>query len=444
MARTLRPPARGRFVIQVLFCERLCSNARPMFQPLSVFIGLRYVRSRQHKFFVSLITWVSLAGVSLGVAALIVILSVMNGFEGELRERLLSLNAQAHVTATGVAAPDGERALRERLQHLPGVVGAAPYIELTALAVRLPEMLPVVLRGIDPGPEATVADVRPLLVEGSIDALTAGSNAVILGRDIADQLGVRVGDHVTLLVPTASANGTPEPRLREFTVGGVFQAGLEDHDNTLILAHIDDVRAFAPLAQGASGLRLRFTDPLQVAQFMPAVRAAAGPNYTSSDWTQENASYFRAIRIEKTMMALILLLIVGVAAFNIVAMLVMVVNDKRTDIAILRTFGTSPQTIMRTFITQGLAIGWFGVAAGVALGVLLARNVSSIVPVLERLLHFQFLDADVYYITSIPSDLHPHDVAWISGAALILTLLSTIYPALRAARTPPADALRYE
>jgi lipoprotein-releasing system permease protein len=415
-----------------------------MFQPLSVFLGLRYVRSRQHKFFVSLITWVSLAGVSLGVAALIVILSVMNGFEGELRERLLSLSAQAHVTAIGVAAPDGERALRERLQRLPGVVGVAPYIELTALAVRVPEMLPVVLRGIAPDQEAAVADVRPLLVEGSIDALASGSNAVILGRDIADQLGVRVGDQVTLLVPTAAANGTPEPRLREFTVGAVFQAGLEDHDNTLILAHIDDVRAFAPLAQGASGLRLRFTDPLQVARFMPAVRAAAGRDYTASDWTQDNASYFRAIRIEKTMMALILLLIVGVAAFNIVAMLVMVVNDKRTDIAILRTFGTSPQTIMRTFITQGLAIGWFGVAAGVALGVVLASNVSTIVPVLERLLHFQFLDAEVYYITSIPSELHPHDVAWISGAALILTLLSTIYPALRAARTPPAEALRYE
>ncbi len=415
-----------------------------MFQPLSVFLGLRYVRSRQHKFFVSLITWVSLAGVSLGVAALIVILSVMNGFEGELRERLLSLSAQAHVTAKGVAAPDGERALRERLQRLPGVIGVAPYMELTALVVRLPEMLPVVLRGIAPGLEAAVADVRPLLVEGSIDALTPGSNAVILGRDIADQLGARLGDRVTLLVPTAAANGTPEPRLREFTVGGVFQAGLEDHDNTLVLAHIDDVRAFAPLALGASGLRLRFTDPLRVGQFMPAVRAAAGHDYTSSDWTQENASYFRAIRIEKTMMALILLLIVAVAAFNIVAMLVMVVNDKRTDIAILRTFGTSPQTIMRAFITQGLAIGWFGVAVGVGLGVLLARNVSSIVPVLERLLHFQFLDAEVYYITSIPSELHPHDVAWISGAALILTLLSTIYPALRAARTPPADALRYE
>ena len=415
-----------------------------MFQPLSVFIGLRYVRSRQHKFFVSLITWVSLAGVSLGVAALIVILSVMNGFEGELRERLLSLNAQAHVTATGVAASDGERALRERLQRLPGVVGVAPYIELTALAVRLPEMLPVVLRGIDPGLEAGVADVRPLLVEGELGALQPASDAVILGRDIADQLGVRVGDRITLLVPTAAANGTPEPRLREFTVGGVFQAGLEDHDNTLILADFDDVRAFAPLAQGASGLRLRFTDALQVGRFMPAVRAAVGAGYTTSDWTQENAGYFRAIRIEKTMMALILLLIVAVAAFNIVAMLVMVVNDKRTDIAILRTFGTSPRSIMQTFITQGLAIGWFGVATGVALGVLLARNVSTIVPVLERVLHFQFLDSQVYYITSIPSELHLHDVAWISGAAFVLTLMSTIYPALRAARTPPADALRYE
>jgi lipoprotein-releasing system permease protein len=304
-------------------------------------------------------------------------------------------------------------------------------------------MLPVVLRGIDPALEAAVTDVRPLLVEGKLDALQPGSNAIILGRDIADQLGVQLGDQVTLLVPMATANGTPEPRLREFTVGGVFQAGLEDHDNTLVLAHLADVRAFAPLAQGASGLRLRFSDALQVDQFMPAVRAAVGEGYTTSDWTQENASYFRAIRIEKTMMALILLLIVGVAAFNIVAMLVMVVNDKRTDIAILRTFGTSPASIMQAFITQGLAIGWFGVAAGVALGVVLARNVSTIVPVLERLLHFQFLDSQVYYITAIPSELHLHDVAWISAAALVLTLLSTIYPALSAARTPPADALRY-
>ena len=415
-----------------------------MFQPLPVFVGLRYVRSRQQKFFVSLITWVSLAGVALGVAALIVILSVMNGFEGELRDRLLALGAQAHVVDQGVPSSDGEHALRERLGRLPGVVGVSPYMELTALAVRWPEMLPVQLRGIDPAAEERVSDVRPLLVEGALSSLQAGSNAVILGRDIADQLGLRVGDRVTLLVPMAGTSGLPEPRLREFTVGGVFQAGLEDLDNTLILAQLDDVRAFAPRSLGTSGVRLRFNDALQVAQFMPAVRSALGPGYLSSDWTEDNANYFRAIRIEKTMMALILLLIVAVAAFNTVAMLVMVVNDKRTDIAILRTFGASPRSILQTFMVQGLAIGWFGVAGGLALGVILARHVSSIVPVLERLFGFHFLDAQVYYITTIPSELHRHDVLWIAAAAFGLTLLSTIYPAIRAAHTPPADALRYE
>jgi lipoprotein-releasing system permease protein len=415
-----------------------------MFQPLPVFIGLRYVRSRQHKFFVSLITWVSLAGVSLGVAALIVILSVMNGFEGELRDRLLALGAQAHVVNEGVPAGDAEQALRQRLQALPGVVGVSPYIELTALAVHWPEMLPVVLRGIDPGQERRVADVTPLLVEGTLKALQPGSNAVIVGRDIADQLGLRVGDSMTLLVPMAAASGLPEPRLRQFTVGAVFQAGLEDLDNSLILAHIVDVRAFAPRSQGSSGLRLRFTDALQATRFMPAVRAALGAGYRSSDWTEDNADYFRAIRIEKTMMALILLLIVAVAAFNTVAMLVMVVNDKRTDIAILRTLGASRASILQIFITQGLAIGWFGVAGGLALGVIVARHVDTIVPVLERLFGFHFLDAQVYYITTIPSELHLHDVVWIAAAAFGLTLLSTIYPALRAAATPPADALRYE
>ena len=415
-----------------------------MFQPLSLFIGLRYVRSRQHKFFVSLITWVSLVGVALGVAALIVILSVMNGFEAELRDRLLVLSAQARIVNQGFAAADGERALHERLQRLPGVRGVAPYMDLTALAVHVPDMVPVVLRGIDPALEQQVTDFRSLLVEGSLKALTPGSDAVILGQEIADQLGVHSGDAITLLAPMQGANGTPEPRLRQFHVAGIFAAGLEEDDNSLILASLSDVRAFAPLAQGASGLRLRFDDPLKVVQYMPAVRAAAGSGYLVRDWTQDNANYFRAIRIEKTMMALILLLIVAVAAFNIVAMLVMVVNDKRTDIAILRTLGASPGHIMRTFVTQGVAIGWFGVAAGLALGLLLALHVSSIVPVLERVFHFQFFSADVYYITSIPSEVHGAEVAWVSPAALLLTLGSTIYPALRAAATPPAEALRYE
>ncbi len=414
-----------------------------MFHPLPVFVGLRYVRSRQHKFFVSLITWVSLAGLALGVAALIVILSVMNGLASELRDRLLVLSAHARVVNPGLTALDGERALRERLQRLAGVVGVAPYMDLTALAVREPDMVPIQLRGIEPALEQRVSDFRPLLVEGNLAALQPGSNAVIVGSDIADELSLHSGDAITLLAPTVGANGTPEPRLRQFHVAGIFDAQLEE-DNSLILARLADVRAFAPLTQGASGLQLRFDDPLKVVQYMPAVRAAVGAGYLVSDWTQDNADYFRAIRIEKTMMALILLLIVAVAAFNIVAMLVMVVNDKRTDIAILRTFGVSPASVMQTFITQGIAIGWLGVAAGIGLGLALALHVSTIVPVLERVFHFQLFNAEIYYITSVPSEVHWPEVGWISAAALLLTLCSTIYPALRAAATPPADALRYE
>jgi lipoprotein-releasing system permease protein len=415
-----------------------------MFQPLSLFIGLRYVRSRRHRFFVSRTTWVSLSGVALGVAALIVILSVMNGLEGELRNSLLSLDGHAHVVAQGTPAADGYATLQARLRALPGVIGVAPFIELTGLIEHQTDMLPVILRGIDPAAEGSVADVRPFLVDGDYGALQPSSNAVILGRDIADQLNVRVGDGVTLLVPMAGSSGLPEPRLRQFKVGGIFSAGLEDHDNMLVLADIDDVRAFAPEAEGASGLRLRFNDAMQVGLYMPAVRAAVGPGFVVSDWTQDDASYFRAIGIEKTMMSLILLLIVAVAAFSIVAMLVMVVNDKRTDIAILRTLGASPSTVMRVFMTQGLVIAWFGVGVGVLLGVLLARNVTSIVPVLEKLFHFEIFDSNVYETSEITSDLRAQDVVWISLAALILTLGSTIYPAVRAARTPPADSLRYE
>ena len=415
-----------------------------MFQPLSLFVGLRYVRARQHKFFVSFITWVSLAGVAVGVAALIVVLSVMNGFEGELRDRLLALSAHARVVASGAAERVDNVALAGRLRALPGVAGVAPYMDLQALVVHRPDMLPLTLRGIDAAAEHQVTDIESLMVAGHYAALTAGSQALIMGAALAEQLGVGVGDQVTILVPVASANAPPEPRLRVFTLAGIFEAGIQDHDSTLALAALADVQAFAPQAEGASGLRLRFDDALRAPEYMPAVRRAVGPGALVRDWTQDHASYFRAIRIEKTMMALILLLIVAVAAFNIVAMLVMVVTDKRTDIAILRTLGAAPGTILRVFMIQGLVIGWCGVAAGVALGVLIARHVDRIVPILERLFRFRFLDADVYYATNIPSTLHGRDVLWISAAALLLTLAATIYPARRAAATPPAAALRYE
>jgi lipoprotein-releasing system permease protein len=415
-----------------------------MFQPLSMFVGLRYVRARQHTFFVSFITWVSLGGVALGVAALIVVLSVMNGLKNELRDRLLTLTAHARVVDQRPAGTVDDAALAGRLRRLPGVVGVAPYMELQALALHGSEMVPIMLRGIDPRREDAVTSLGPLLLTGRLGSLEPGANRLILGEALADQLGAADGDPVTLLVPIAAADAPPEPQMRIFTVAGVFSAGIQDHDSGLALASLADVRSFAPRAVGASGLHLRFNDALAAPLYMPAVRAAAGPAMLVRDWTQDNANYFRAIRIEKTMVALILLLIVGVAAFNIIAMLVMVVTDKRTDIAILRTFGAAPGTVLRIFMTQGLVIGWCGVAAGVGLGVLVARNVGTIAPFLERLFHFRFFDADVFYITALPSDLQSQDVAWISIAALLLTLAATIYPALRAAATPPAAALRYE
>jgi len=415
-----------------------------MFQPLSLFVGLRYVRARQHTFYVSFITWVSLAGVALGVGALIVVLSVMNGLKGELRDRLLTLTAHARIVDERPAQDADDGALGERVRQLPGVVGVAPYMDLQALAMHGSDMLPVTLRGIDPQREPAVTRLSPLLVAGSLTDLRDGSNRLIVGEAFAEQLGVNVGDAVTLLVPIASANAPPEPQLRVFTIAGIFSAGIQDHDSSLALATLSDVRAFAPKAVAASGLRVRFRDPLATPQYMPAVRRAAGAGMLVRDWTQDNANYFRAVRIEKTMVALILLLIVAVAAFNIVAMLVMVVTEKRTVIAILRTLGAAPATVLRIFITQGLVIGWCGVAAGVGMGVLVARNVGSIAPFLERLFGFHFFDANVFYITALPSELQSEDVLWISAAALLLTLAATVYPALRAAATPPAAALRYE
>ena len=405
-----------------------------MFHPLSLYVGLRYVRARTHKFFVSFITWVSLIGVCVGVAALIVILSVMNGFEGELRERLLSLSAHARIVAAAAA---------HAARSVSGVRGVAPYLEAQALAVRPPEMLPITVRGIEPRSEASVTQVARFVKEGHLEDLRPGSDRAIVGDVVAEELGVTSGDTVTLLIPTIAADGTPTPKLRELKVTGIFEAGLQEHDATLLFANIDDVRALGVAASG-EGLHVRFDDALRAPQLAARIRAVLPRGFEVIDWTVDNASYFRAIRIEKTMMALILMLIVAVAAFNVVAMLVMVVNDKRTDIAILRTLGASPRRVMGVFVTQGLVIGWLGVACGVALGLLLALNVETIVPALEHTFGFQIMDSDVYYITAIPSDVHWTNIAWIALAALALTAGATLYPALRAARTPPADALRYE
>ncbi|HUN27461.1 MAG TPA: lipoprotein-releasing ABC transporter permease subunit [Steroidobacteraceae bacterium] len=416
-----------------------------MFHPLSVFVGSRYVRARTHEFFVSFITWVSLVGVCVGVAALIVILSVMNGFEDELRDELLALSADARVVASSGAHPSAlewQQASRA-LRAVRGVTAVAPYLEAQVLAVRSPEMLPVVLRGIDPSLEASVTQVARVIREGRLADLTAGSDRAFIGDVVADELGLSVGDTMTLLVPTVSPDGTPEPKLRELTVAGVFESGPEEQDAALVFANLADVRALG-VAPSGRGLHLRYSDPLAAPQITPRVQAQLPSDLTVIDWTVDNASYFRATRIEKTMMSLILLLIVAVAAFNVVAMLVMVVNDKRTDIAILRTLGASPRRVLAVFLTQGLIIGWVGVALGVALGVLLALNVQTIVPWLQNTFGFHIMDPDVYYVTTIPSDVHWSNIGWIAIAALLITGSATLYPAVRASRTPPAEALRYE
>jgi lipoprotein-releasing system permease protein len=418
-----------------------------MFHPLSLYVGLRYVRARSHKFFVSFITWASLVGVGFGVAALIVILSVMNGFENELRDRLLSLSANARITAAqGTDAPTADEWQKAQaiVQGLPGVAGVAPYAEIQALALRNPEMLPVVLRGIDIQAEPRVTEFVQSIKVGSLADLKPGSDNVIVGAVIADRLGLARGDAVTLLIPTVTADGAPAPKLRQLSVAGVFEAGLQDDDGVYVFANIDDVKALVPGQRNGVGLRVRFKDVLQASTLAAQLRTLLPKRFDVTDWTQDYASYFRATRIERTMMSLILFLIVAVAAFNIVGMLVMVVTDKRTDIAILRTFGASPRRVLGVFLTQGLVIGWLGVIVGLILGLLIAFNVGTIEPFLEHAFGFQIFDSDVYYITTIPSDVRWPNVITIAISAFVLTGLSTVYPAIRASRTPPAEALRYE
>jgi lipoprotein-releasing system permease protein len=416
-----------------------------MLNSLPLFVGLRYVRARSHKFFVSFITWVSLLCVCLGVMALIVILSVMNGLEGDMRDRLLALSAHARIFVSPQTAgnPDWS-ALAAKVRQAPNVTGAAPFIELEALAVRKPEMLPVRLRGIDPRHEGEVARMAKTIVEGNLADLTPGSNHVIVGRDIAQMMGLRLGDPITVLVPTTDANGVPEPRLREFLVAGVFDAAEQDYGSQLLIAALDDVRVLLPNPDARMSLHVNFADALGAKDYAGVLAKTLPPGVEIRDWTIDHASYFRAIRIEKTMVAVILMLIVAVAAFYLVAMLAMVVTDKRTDIAILRTLGTSPRRVMAIFLIQGSVIAWFGVALGVLLGSLLGYYAGAVAAFLEWAFRFEFFSSDVYIVTRIPSELRPEQIAWIAGIAMLITLSATIYPALRASRVPPADALRYE
>ncbi len=416
-----------------------------MFHPLPVFVGLRYVRTRRQGFFVSFISWISMAGVCLGVAALITIISVMNGFEGELRNRLVSLTAHATVSGPPERMANWQ-AVTERIRTVPGVEGVAPFVDVQAMLGRSGTLEPVLLHGIDPVAEANVSSIERNLLQGKLSDLKAGSRSMVIGRVLAWQIGAELGDELTVMVPgrdMLAAGG--RPLLQTFTVTGIFEVGLQDHDASLALVSIADAADLTGAANATpAGLRIRFDDVMNAPARTADLRRAVGAGLQVKDWSEEHSAYFRAIRIEKTMMSLILLLVVAVAAFNIVAALVMVVNEKRSDIAILRTLGMTPRGIVGVFLTQGLVIGTVGTLFGLVLGVLIAANVGTIVPVLERVFRFHVMDPSVYYITQIPAELRIGQILTITLVAFTLTVVATIYPAIRGAATEPAEALRYE
>jgi lipoprotein-releasing system permease protein len=414
-----------------------------MFNSFETMIGLRYVRARRRNHFISFISMTSMLGVGLGVMALITVLSVMNGFEKELKERILGMASHATVVEDGDVLRDW-KPIAEEIMHHPDIVGVAPYFHAEGMLVKDKRVNGTIIRGILPDEEPKVSTVTQTMIYGDINNLRAGEFNIVLGKELARKLGLIIGDKVTLIAP--QANVTPAgilPRLKRFTLVGIFEVGMHEFDSALALIHMDDALRLFRKA-GPTGLRLKTNDILKAPVISREIVAQIPGHYWVVDWTQQHANFFRALKTEKTVMFVILLLIVAVAAFNIISTLVMMVSDKQADIAVLRTLGASPGSILKIFMIQGTLIGFVGISLGVIGGVWLASNIETIVPAIESLIGYKFLSADVYYISDLPSDMHWDDVITISIVAFVLCLLATIYPALRAAATQPAEALRYE
>ena len=415
-----------------------------MIRPLPLFVGLRYTRARRRNGFVSFISASSMLGIAIGVTALITVLSVMNGFEKELRDRILGMVSHATVQDFEGSLGNWPELLPE-LTERQDVVGAAPFIRGEIMLSRGSAVTGSLLRGVDPALERSVSRVADSVVQGSMEQLEPGAWRIVLGHRLAAELGVGVGDSVNAITPEvrASAAGVI-PRMRRFEVGGIFDVDMAQYDGSLALIHLQDAQRLLRMEEGISGIRLEFTDLMMAPQRVRDIAQSLPGNYRVSDWTMEHQSFFRAVAMEKTVMFIILMLIVAVAAFNIVSTLVMAVQDKQADIAILRTLGARPRTIMGIFIIQGSLLGIIGTLIGVAGGVALALNVESIVPAIEGLLGVEFISGDIYWISDLPSDLRMEDVWRITTAAIGLSLIATLYPAWRAARTEPAEALRHE
>ena len=412
--------------------------------PYELFIGLRYTRAKRRNHFISFISLTSMLGIALGVAALITVLSVMNGFQNELRTRILGAASHVQISGTGDVLADWQ-SVAELAASNPRVIAAAPYINAQGMLTFDGAVRGSVIRGVLPEREDRVVEIGRHMKAGTLAALKPGEFGIALGSELARSLAVIVGDKLTLIAPQGQV--TPAgivPRLKQFRVVGIFEMGMFEYDSTLALIHLEDAQKLYRMEDKVSGVRLKLHDMFESRQVAMALLPKLGADAYISDWTRSHANFFRAVQMEKNVMFIILLLIVAVAAFNIVSTLVMAVTDKQPDIAILRTLGAAPSGIMAVFIVQGALIGIIGTLMGVCGGVLLALNIDVVVPFIEGLFGVHFLAKDIYYISELPSDLHGSDVLLIAVVSFVLSLLATLYPSWRASRVNPAEALRYE
>jgi lipoprotein-releasing system permease protein len=413
-------------------------------RPYELAVALRYVRSRNKNRFISFISFISMAGIALAVSVLIIVLSVMNGFEVEVRDRILQVVPHGSITGLDGALADWP-ALVAAARADPDTRATARFVDGQAMLVSPGAIRGVQLRGVEPAEELATSALGTLMAAGQLTDLRPGSYGIVLGRLLAEELGVGVGDRVIALV--AEGSTTPAgvvPRLRRFKVAGVFDAGMYEFDRTLAFLHLADAQRLLRLGDSVTGIQLAVNDPRQAPAVVRRVAVDYGGGVYVTDWTRQNQNFFRSIQLTRSIIFVILLLVVAVAAFNIVSTLVMVVRDKRSEIAILRTLGSTPASILGVFVAQGAVVGLAGTLAGVALGIVGALNVSGIARLIERIAGFQFLAPDVYFISELPSRLELADVVQVAGIALALGLVSTLYPAWRGATTAPAEVLRHD